>query len=80
MRCWEMGFQPQEGCAMEVDYRIKNCEVYGYAEPWEQEPFLRCSVCGGAINAGEDYYEFYDDPVCCACEFDYVLRHFHRYG
>ena len=40
---------------------------------------MRCCVCEAAINEGEDYYEFFGEPVCSACEFDYVLENFHRY-
>lgn len=64
---------------MEVDYRIKNCHLYGYAYGPEAQPMLRCCVCEAAINEGEDYYEFFGEPVCSACEFDYVLENFHRY-
>lgn len=65
---------------MEMDYRIENCLRYGYPERKEETGTLRCAVCFGAINEGEDYYEFYGEPVCRDCEYEYVLENFHKYA
>ena len=64
---------------MELDYRIANCLNYGYPTFCHKEAQIRCSECGKGIYEGEDFYDFFGETVCSDCEFDYVLKNFHKY-
>ncbi len=64
---------------MELDYRIDNCLRYGYSKINNDVANLRCTVCGKGIYSGEDFYDFFGESVCSECEFDYVLKNFHKY-
>lgn len=64
---------------MELDYRIENCLKGGYIDAVRDDFHKRCSVCGRGVYTGEDFYDFYGETVCCECEFDYVLKNFHKY-
>lgn len=64
---------------MEIDFRINNCLSYGHEHGKYDDAQIRCGVCGRGIYSGEDYYNFFDEVVCSDCEFDYVLKKFHKY-
>ena len=63
---------------MEHDYRIENCLVYGYSDKEKNAPG-RCTCCKRGIYEGEDYFDFMGEIVCDECEYEYVLKNFHRY-
>ena len=64
---------------MELDFRIENCLGCGYPDGHYDDLDKRCQICGEGIYEGEDFYDFYGETVCCECEFDYVLKNFHKY-
>lgn len=65
---------------MEIDYRVENCLKCGYPYSVRNDAARRrCCMCGAAIYEGDDFYDFFGDIVCGECEFDYVLKNFHRY-
>jgi hypothetical protein len=37
----------------------QQCEGY--------EPVFHCALCGADIYAGNDYYEIFEERLCCEC-------------
>ena len=59
-----------------IDYRIDECERFGYPYKERLRPCLKCCICKEDIHEGESYFDFDGDTVCddCSCYMEYIQR------